>query len=334
MIDKVLAGLARLRCRDAAPLSQGLSRDNAEFCLHAAVDAITRKGLEEELSTPGQRPRQVTLVCAYGVFTSPIEWVAMLLSAGCSVCIKAPARDPALCRALAEDMVAEGLCVSVSTDRDLAAPDAVIGMGDDASMVAIRRSTPNAIHALYGHRFSVALVTGDCAAAAPLLARDAALYDGRGCMAPTAVFTTADPEELARELATAFAQAEQRWPRGAFDSALGPEWRHRLGLARVMGMAHVGDAWAVCSLPHEQFLPAALPRMIAVHGIHEPSELALILDPWRHQLSTLGCDDVGAVPDLFPRVVTLGDMQIPRFPRQHDGSAMLGSITSSGKLGE
>ena len=83
VIDEVLEGLARLRTRDAGPLSPGLRPANARVCMDAAVDAITRTGLHSELSTPGQRPERVTLVCAYGVFTSPIEWAALLLAAGC-----------------------------------------------------------------------------------------------------------------------------------------------------------------------------------------------------------------------------------------------------------
>ena len=67
MVDRVLQGLARLRARDVAPLSQGLHPDNARACLDAAVDAITEDGLAAELCTPGVRPGDVTLVAAAGV---------------------------------------------------------------------------------------------------------------------------------------------------------------------------------------------------------------------------------------------------------------------------
>jgi hypothetical protein len=330
VIDEVLGGLARLRARDAEPLSQDLSPENARVCLDAALDAITREGLETELATPGTRPQRVTLVCAYGVFTSPIEWTALLLAAGCAVHLKAPSRDATLCAALAADMAAMGLSITVSTDRDLRAPNAVIAMGDDATMDAVRDATPNAIHALYGHRFSVALVTGDAEAAAPLLARDAALYDGRGCMAPAAVFTSGDAHALAAALAAALAEIEATLPRGRFDPALGPEWRRRMGLARVLGTVHGGHAWAALVLPAAHFTPMALPRVLPVHAIDSVPALAAHLGPWRDHLSSCGTDDLDCAVPGFHRVAPLGTMQTPPFPRVHDGRPMLGSIVTTG----
>ncbi len=326
MLDRVLDGLARLRARDPGPLSQGLSPANARACLDATLDGITAEGLAAELGTTTARPGRVTLVAAAGVFTSPIEWAALVLAAGCSLRIKAPSGAPALCMALAEDLAAVGLPVQADTDRDLGQPEAVVGFGGDASIAAIQARTPGAHHSLYGHRFSIALVTGDPLAAAAGLARDAALYDTRGCMAPTAVFTTQEVDRLAEALAEAMASEEVALPRGEVDGVLGPEWRRRTGLARVRGRCLEGEAWAVPILDPADFVPVALPRMLPVHRLDHPGELDRILAPWRHQLSTTGTDDVDAVPAGTLRTCRLGQMQTPPFPRRHDGRAMLASI--------
>ena len=54
-------------------------------------------------------------------------------------------------------------------------------------------------------------------AAGPSL--DITRYDSRGCMAPTAVFTTADPRQLATALVPIMQQMEQRTPRGEVEPA-------------------------------------------------------------------------------------------------------------------
>jgi len=296
------------------------------MCMDAAIDAITAQGLQSELATAGARPHDVTLVVASGVFTSPIEWTALLLAAGCQVRIKAPSATPKLCMALAEDLSAAGLPVRCDVDRDLGTPDAVVGFGGDAAMADIKAATPQARHSLYGHRFSVAVVTQNPVAAAKELALDAAMYDGRGCMAPTAVFTTQDPAVLSHALAEAMAQAEVMLPRGEVDDTLGPEWRRRCGLARITHHCHEGSAWAVPVLDATHFMPVALPRMLPVHGVAHVEDIESCIQPWTHQLSTCGTDDPAMVPGDTLRTCGIGQMQRPEFPRAHDGRAMLGSV--------
>jgi hypothetical protein len=326
MIDRVLAGLHRLGQQDAGPLSQSLHPANARLCLDSAIEAITAQGLEAELATPGRRPDDVTLVVAAGVFTSPIEWAALLLAAGCRLRIKAPSSAPELCRALGEAMGAEGLPVSVDVERLLGEPGAIIGFGSDASMAAVAAATPGSRHSLYGHRFSIAWVTSDPRAAAQGLAMDAARYDGRGCMAPAAVFTTADPLELGEALASELAAMQSRLPRGPVDPALGPEWRRRTGLARVLGRCLEGPEWAVPVLDGAYLSPSALPRMLPVHGVADLAEADALLSRFSHQLSSCGTDSEGPVPQGVLRRCGLGELQTPRFPRAHDGRPMLGSI--------
>jgi hypothetical protein len=329
-----LRGLARLRGRDAEALGQGLSAAGAAAALGTAVSAISAEGLAAELATPGRRPGRVVIVVAYGVFTSPIEWCALLLAAGCAVHLKAPARDPALCLALAEDMRAEGLPCTASPDRRLPPCDKVLAFGGDAGVAAVAAGSAAPV-VQHGHRMSVLLTEGD-----PVLAHawawDAAWYDTRGCLAPTALFCLGDPGPLVEALHEAMGQAALAMPRGACDPGLGPEWRRRVGLARRLGRALVGEEHAVLQLPAGHFLPLALPRMIVVHAISDGHALHRLLQPWAANLSTLGTEDWlrhwrdarqwWPVYAAFPRLAQPGALQRPPFPRRHDGLPMLGSL--------
>ncbi len=314
MMGAVLRAIATVRSFDAVPLSQGLSDENATRSLHEACDLVTA-GLEAAIRNWRQPPRSVGIVAAHGVFTSPLEWMALYAARGVAVHVKASARDPAFVSETARAFRAEGLEVTASTDRHLPPVETVLAFGADETIAELRDSVPLDRFRGYGHRFSVAVVHDERAAEA--LADDHARYDTRGCFAPAAVFTLGDPERLARALAAAMAEAERRWPRGTVDPALGPEWRRRVGLARVRGTATLGEAWAVLTMPEEHFTPVALPRMAVVHGVRDLAAL----DPYRRWLSSCATDDP-ALPEGFLRVCAPGELQLPAFPRLHDGLPM------------
>ncbi|MEC8424671.1 MAG: acyl-CoA reductase, partial [Myxococcota bacterium] len=289
-IPRVMRALKRLRAVDLNGASMGLHLDNARAALEQAVSAVTASGLARELATPGIRPESVSIVVPWGVFTTPIEWTALYAAAGASVHLKAPTRDPAFCQVLAQQFSAEGLAVSVGTNRDLGAPDAVVAFGDDETVAAVAAATPGARHALFGHRFSVALVD-DGPTTAERLARDHLLYDTRGCMAPAAVFVVGDGEALFRALPEALDRVSQSLPAGSPAPALGPEIRRRMGLARACGQARCGVGWKVAMLPAQHFHPVALPRLITIHPVADAASLARALAPWQDHLSALSTDD-------------------------------------------
>lgn len=338
-VARVMAALAALAARDPTPWSQGLSPEGARLALQAAIGAITPEGLRAELATPGPRPAAVAVIVAWGVYTSALEWVALLAAAGIEALVKPPSADPGFCEALVAALGAAGLPARLLRGHDLP-PEAevILAFGSDSTMEALRRAWPARRLITHGHRFSLAFVAGDPEFAARGLALDHALYDTRGCMAPTAAFTTGDPRELADALAAAMAEAEARWPRGD-TSGLGARRRERVGLARVLGRAIEGERWSVLELPPRCFVPEALPRLATIHPIATAAALAELLAPWRPHLSTLGTDldaqtreDPGtsALLSGFSRVCVLGTMQAPPFPRRHDGRPMLASILGSG----
>jgi len=70
-------------------------------------------------------------------------------------------------------------------------------------------------------------------------------------------------------------------------------------------------------MPVEHFTPVALPRMTVIHPVRDLS----VLEPYRRWLSSCATDDPSA-GTAFPRVCTPGQLQLPAFPRLHDGLPM------------
>jgi hypothetical protein len=326
MIERTVAALAALRAIDAGPISQGLSSENASACLHQAIRPLNATSLKSAIMASGLQPKSIAIVVPEGVFTTPIEWTAIATAAGCTVHLKAPQSDPGLCRMMSKIFTQEGLQVSWSTERKLPPVDAILAFGGDDTVAAISQHHPHTPVVKYGHRFSIALVTDNADQAAGPLAIDCSRYDGRGCMAPTAVFTTLDSRELMEAMAPMMTLMEQKYPRGLVDDALGPEWRRRIGLARILGQAKTGSEWAITSYPRDYFIPSALPRMVTIHPIKDLDEMRETLRPYQPWLSTLGTDQPDVNVPGIHRICRLGWMQAPSIPRNHDGRLMLSGL--------
>ncbi|MCB9780321.1 MAG: hypothetical protein H6742_17280 [Alphaproteobacteria bacterium] len=330
-VVEALRALGRL---DAAPLSQGLSAPLARRCLDVALAPLQVEPLSLAASAAPHRsrPRSVAVVVAHGVFTSPIEWVALYATAGIEVGVKAPSADPALCAALVGCLQRRGLPVrSVGAD-ELGGFEVIVVFGSDETVAALRAAHPGRRVVGFGHRVSAALVDvpADRDARRQLaraLSWDVAAYDSRGCMAPVAILARGDAAALAGELHGALGELQHELPRGDVDPGLGPEWRRRLGLARARGTAQVGPAHAVLLLPGEHLVPAALPRMAVVHPVEgDPASAGLLLSSL--PLSSIAATDAfrEAAARLAPRVTAPGRLQQPDFPRRHDGVEMLGCV--------
>ena len=118
--------------------------------------------MAEELAAHSNRPSDVSVVVARGVFTAPLEWVALYAAAGMTVRIKAPTGAATMCEALARHFTAQQLPVFVDLDRDLSEAASIVAFGSDATISAIETQYPNTPKALFGHRFSVGVTRGGC----------------------------------------------------------------------------------------------------------------------------------------------------------------------------
>lgn len=343
-ISAVLRALARLAEGPAVAWAEGLGEANAEAGLRAAVGAITGEGLRAELQGGvGPLPEGLLLVCAGGVFTAPLEWVALVAAAGIPLWVKPPGAAPAFPRALVAAMAAEGLAVRLHEGRDVPAEASVIlAFGSDETLRALASAWPDRRLVGYGHAWSAALWWPDVQDSTSRhswmshYALDLCHYDGRGCMAPTALFVLDDPAQVEAELYDALERAEARWPAGPLPGALGPLLRERVGLARVLGRAKLGRGFGVLTLPLDRFRPFGLPRHAVIHPVADHGEIERALAGWPGLRSTLGAGGPSVWPSRWPdwtrvftRICPLGTMQTPPFPRLHDGRPMLASIATA-----
>ena len=326
MVELTVSALAALRAIDAGPISQGLSSENASACLHQAIRPLNATSLQSAIAVAGLEPRSIAIIVPEGVFTTPIEWTAIAAAAGCTVHLKAPQSEPGLCRIMSELFTQAGLPVTWSTERQLPHVDAILAVGGDDTVDAISQHHPHIPVVKYGHPFSIALVTDNAEQATVPVAIECSRYDGRGCMAPTAVFTTLDPRELIEAMVPVMTLMEQKYPRGLVDHALGPEWRRCIGLARILGRVKIGAEWAITAYPRDYFTPSALPRMVTIHPIKDLDEMRETLRPYQPWLSTLGTDKPDANVPGIHRICRLGWMQAPSIPSNHDGRPMLSGL--------
>ena len=327
MDRRVADAVRRYAASDPTRWATGLSAPGAREALATASERV----LEGPWQLPSPAPRRVVIWCAGNVFTAPLEWTAQLVAAGSEVVLKAPSATPGPVLALAEAF--RGLPVTAhALAHEQAWPllrdaEAVLGMGSDEAMAELDRRVPDGVpRSLHGHRVSFAIVAGSSPELARALARDAALYDGAGCMSPAAVFCLGDAEALAAHLAAAMSDAQERWPRGEVDPAVGPRWRTRVGLARILGTSHEGPSWAVPLLPLEHAEASVLPRMLQVHAVGGLEQLAPLAELPLSSLAT----DLPIAPELpFPRVCAPGELQAPRTNRHHDGIDVMAVLAGS-----
>jgi len=331
-LDAVHAAICRL-AQHPAPheLADGLSPAMAAACLGYACGMIGRDALDQATRVPGRPPRLAAVVAARGVFTAPLEWVALLAAADAAVILKAPAASPAFGQAVATAFAEQGLRVRCTTDHALPPVDALVAMGSDETIAALTARHTRARLSMHGHRFSLAVVRGSGPALARALASDALLYDGRGCFTPAAVLHLGDPEDahkLVRTLAEALDVVAQTLPPGPRDPLLGPEWRRRTGLAKALGAPGNDRPPSATLLDVEHFEAAVLPGYLPVHPVEDPESLHRLLAPWRPWLAGCATDldleehtmllDVG-----FERLCLPGALQRPPLPRTHGGREML-----------
>ncbi|MCB9676621.1 MAG: hypothetical protein H6737_16005 [Alphaproteobacteria bacterium] len=296
----------RARLRALQP-EVGLSPEGARYALSTALDAWDDLPRHMRRKHPGH----TVLVCASTVFTAPLEWAAVVLVRGGRVTLKAPRARAGW---FAEVAACTDLPILSTTDRDvLEDADCIVAMGSDATLDAIRANLhPGQRLLAFGHRFSAAYWSDP--ANADAVALDLALYDGRGCMSPVAIFSPI-PDATAL-LADAMQRMEARLPRGDVAPIEGAAIRARTALARVVGSAVAGPGWAVHGLPAERFPEAGLPRAAVVHASDFEGFLRAV-QPHAPRLSTLGSDVPLAVPGV--RCCALGEMQKPPLDRIHDG---------------
>ena len=302
------------------------------------------------------RPPELTAVWLAGsIPPAAFSAIALPLLAGSSVYARATSADahgPQLfAESLAEADPAVGACLAIGRDETLLEQaDAVVAYGRDETLEAVRARVPAArIFVGYGHRISVAAVgrNADLASAAKRVARDVALYDGRGCLSPAYVLVDDAQRGHARAFAEALAEALEELsvelPRGklqAGEEAALRELRaaHAMSEATRAWLSPAGTDWGVL-LGLEAIRPApGLLRNVPVVPVTGSAGLAHWCAGLAPHLSSLAVggwpDDADALARIAlrggaSRLCPLGALQLPRLEWRHDGRGAIEPLLRS-----
>jgi hypothetical protein len=304
--------------------TQGLSLEQFRWGLEQSINALSFNGLETILKKHRSFPKRISIVASYGICSSIIEWVFLSLGAGASVLLKAPSRDHRFHQILCEHLQKYDFPIKCTTTHDLGSPELIYAFGSNQSMDKIQRTHPNTTRFCYGHRFSLIYCSGSPSSASQI-AQDLCAYNGRGCMAPVAVCTPKLSTKFIHALEIAIAEHRQTCTAPPIAPSLHPFVRQRIMNTKAIGTLHSRNGTHLCEMPFKHWTQNTLPNLFELHQVSIP-ELLSQLEPWKNNLSTLGTDlstsQEVELQAFFPRVVSLGEMQTPVFPRHHDGFPM------------
>jgi hypothetical protein len=322
----------------------------------AALRGWTRDALERlrmrELGASAVAPG-VTAVWLAGSIP-PASFAALLLPllAGSAVYAKPASADRAspdlFAASLAEADAEVARALALGEDeRALQMADAVVALGSDEAVCAVRAAVPPATpFVAHAHKLSVAAVgpAQSVESAAQRAAFDAALWDGRGCLSPAWVLAADAPRgraaALAERLADALDQLASRLPQGALLPAEHAQLRELRAAAAVRPgvMLHTpGDAtaWTVVLEPGPERPPPGTLRFVPVVPVDGIEGVIRFCAQLRPHLSALGHTGWGL--DRRPleralalgggsRLCPLGRMQLPPIDWRHDGQEPLRSL--------
>jgi hypothetical protein len=302
-----------------------------------------------ELREPFAAPRVTAVWLAGSIPTAAFSSIALPLLVGSAVYAKPSSADPVSARAFAESLRAidPGVAAAVAIGSDAKAldlADAVVAHGSDETIATIRERVGARRPFLgYGHKVSFAAVGAavDPGLAAQRLARDVALWDGRGCLSPAWALVRDSPRgraaELARALAASLEELEEELPRGRLDTAEAAELLELRARAAVregtrLEMAAGASTWTVALEAGDVRPPPGLFRFLSIVPFTDDGALGRFAGSLAPHLSCVGhAGFAGEVPALASaalsagasRLCPLGRMQLPPLDWNHDGQSPL-----------
>ena len=302
-----------------------------------------------ELRAPFASPRVTAVWLAGSIPPAAFSAIALPLLTGSALYVKPASADPLSARLFAASLreVDPGVAAAVRIGSDAKALeecDAVIAHGSDETIAAIRaRIGVGRPFVGYGHKVSLAAIGAgvDPVSAAQKLARDVALWDGRGCLSPAWALVSDSPRgraaEVARALAAAFEELEETLPRGELVPAESAELLELRARAAVregtrLELAAGASSWTVVLEGGEVRPPAGTLRFLSVVPVNDLDGVARFCAPLAPHLSCVGHAGFGSeVPRLASlavdagasRLCALGRMQLPPLDWNHDGQGPL-----------
>ena len=361
----------RRTAEELMPAITGYSRPMVREGLPALLKPFRREGLlallEAELGDPtaldGSEAgtRLTTHILAGNIPAVPAESLVHALLVKSASLVKASSGDP-LFPALFAQTLAEvdpDLAASVAVvwwkggqgelEREaLAACDAVIAYGSDATIESVRALAPPGVRLItYGHRMSFAAVGREALRRATLdsqaakAAWDIGFFDQQGCVSPHAVYVErggeATPLRFAEALAREMQRLEERLPRGrlaAGEAAAIQQARATWELRQAAGegislfQSQGSTAWTVVYEESVSLQASCLNRVVRVVPIDDLSSLPDAVRPMSRYLQSAGLavsrERLGPLASALAgagvtRVCDIGRMQHPPAVWPHDG---------------
>lgn len=289
----------------------GLSPQGLDAGLEAVLGGVRREPARRVLERAGERRAgrpggpgadlPALVVLASNLPALAVQPLLPLLALRRPTLLKSPSAEPlfapaflaALARRLPE--LAPGLAAVTWRGGDeplegavLPGMGAILAYGEEPALASLSRRAPGRVLG-YGPKTSLAVLSADAdpAAAAEGLARDAALFDQRGCLSIAAVYVAGDAEALAVRLAGALSRAAGRWPPGpAGPAALAAVQQMRLE-ADLRGLFRPDLpplAGTVLVEPDPAFRPSPGLRTVRIHPLPGLGRLPGLLAPWAGRL--------------------------------------------------
>ncbi|HEV2845366.1 MAG TPA: acyl-CoA reductase [Thermoanaerobaculia bacterium] len=333
----------------------GLSREGLKAGLDAVLGGVRREPAETLLARARPAPPEVgpvLIVLASNLPGLAVQPLLPALLARRPVLLKSPSAEPlfapAFLTALArrEPRLSQALAAATWTGGDarLEAPlleevGTVLAYGEQKALDDLERRAPGKVVG-YGPKTSLAVVgkDADLRETAEGLARDAALFDQRGCLSVAAVYTAGDAGALARKLAEALADLARRWPPGPPERTLLAAVQH-LRLESEMRGLWTADLplrhGTVIVDPQTDFKPSPGLRTVRVHPLEDLTRLPGLLAPWRGRLqgAALAGKEAwrleGRLTELgISRCAAPGELQSPDATWHNGGIDPLEALTS------
>ncbi len=336
---------------DAVALETGYAADMVAECLRRTLRAWStrplRQLLDRSLVAPGSIGTPPGLVVAVLAQNTPGLAVAPAFTAlalGAAVLLKSARGEEAFAPRLAARIAAERADLGAACaarvwpgghalEREVfARASRVVVYGPQEAIDAARVIAGERVVAR-GPRVSIAVFGegGDpVESLAPVLAREVAFLDQRGCLSPQSILVaeSIDRRGLAHGLAHELTRLETTWPRRSLSSSEASAFRRAVDEteARVLAgtclelLGGVGHPWAVVVENDGALRPTPLDRFVRLHPFRDAAHLTTLLTPLAPHLE---CAALAAGESAHPalaealrrtgagRICAVGRMQDP-----------------------
>lgn len=305
------------RARSMLPQATGLSAEAVELGLEA-LEANASDAELHAFCARAPAAARVWVVLSANVFVASYRAIAWALACSADVVVRPSRRDPVLAQLLHE---AAPDLFRLGHDIEPRAGDHVYAYGSDETMSALADALPEGVRLwAHGSGLGAGLVLrrGQERQSAAGFARDAVLFEQRGCLSPRVIALSS--ECVLGEFTLALAEELTQWAARAPAPELSADERaDRLWHANVsesVGEYRSLGAAGSITIQHDAVVPAVPPpgRNLVVCQSDDPIALIASLG---NVLTCLGVDaeSMSELIARFPgvRVVTPGKMQTPHF---------------------